>query len=151
MAEAERRRARTAEEFGALMGLMMAPEPGQAMPAPYEPRPSDVIITPYGKCGTTWLQQTFHQLRTGGDEDYDDISRVLPWIETAHVHGVDVNAEQRANPRGFKSHLSYHALPKGAKWRGPDGGFLRGLDHARPAGQRLLGSFAQLVGGARQS
>ena len=32
-----------------------------------------VIITPFAKCGTTWLQQMVHSLRTGGDLDFDDI------------------------------------------------------------------------------
>ncbi len=82
----------------------------------YRPRPTDIVITPFGKCGTTWLQQTFHTLRTRGDMDFDDISRVVPWIETAKVVGVDLEAAQRAEPRGFKSHLAYDAIPKGAKY-----------------------------------
>lgn len=109
-------RARNAAEFGALMGRM-ATARADAPPAPaYEPRPDDVIITPYGKCGTTMLQQMFHQLRTGGDMDFDDISRVVPWIETAPALGIDINAPQRANPRGFKSHLDYESLPRGARY-----------------------------------
>lgn len=116
MLEQTRRRAQSAEEFGALMQRMMTPREGDAPLAAYEPRPTDVIISPYGKSGTTWLQQTFHQLRTGGDMDFDDISRVVPWIETAPVHRLDINAEQRAEPRGFKSHLARTALPDGAKY-----------------------------------
>lgn len=110
------RRAHSAEEFGALMQRMMTPRDGDAPPRAYEPRPTDVIISPYGKCGTTWLQQTFHQLRTGGDMDFDDISRVVPWIETAPVLELDINAEQRVEPRGFKSHLARNALPDGARY-----------------------------------
>lgn len=83
---------------------------------PFEPRPTDVIISPYGKCGTTMLQQAFHTLRTGGDTDFDDISRVVPWIEMSPMLGIDLNAEQRAEPRGFKSHLSYTSIPKGARY-----------------------------------
>ena len=82
----------------------------------YRPRPSDIVISPYGKCGTTWLQQTFHTLRTGGDMDFDDISRVVPWIETASMLGIDLEAPQRAGPRGFKSHLAYDRMPKGARY-----------------------------------
>jgi hypothetical protein len=48
--------------------------------------------------------------------DFDDISRVVPWIETAKIVGVDLEAPQRAEPRGFKSHLPYDAIPKGAKY-----------------------------------
>jgi hypothetical protein len=82
----------------------------------YRPRPTDMIISPAGKCGTTWLQQTFHTLRTRGDMDFDDISRVVPWIETAGVLGIDINAPQRAEPRGFKSHLTFERLPKRARY-----------------------------------
>lgn len=82
----------------------------------FSPRSTDIIITPFGKCGTTWTQQIFHTLRTRGDMDFDDISRVVPWIETSGSLGLDINAEQVANPRGFKSHLSFDRIPKGCKY-----------------------------------
>ena len=82
----------------------------------FSPRNTDIIITPFGKCGTTWTQQIFHTLRTRGDMDFDDISRVVPWIETSGSLGLDINAEQVANPRGFKSHLSFDRIPKGCKY-----------------------------------
>lgn len=84
--------------------------------ASYQPRPTDIIISPAGKCGTTLLQQTFHSLRTRGDMGFDDISRVVPWIETAKSLALDINVEQVAEPRGFKSHLSWDHVPKGAKY-----------------------------------
>ncbi len=110
------RRARSIAEMHALQGKMFRPEQIGAGIKAYRPRPSDVIISPYGKCGTTWLQQTFHTLRTRGDMDFDDISRVVPWIETSVALGLDINAEQRAEPRGFKSHMGYDAVPKGARY-----------------------------------
>lgn len=82
----------------------------------FRPQPTDVIISPFGKCGTTWLQQVFHGLRTRGDMDFDDISRVVPWIETAYDLGLDLDAPQRARPRGYKSHLPYDLIPKGARY-----------------------------------
>jgi Sulfotransferase domain len=82
----------------------------------FVPRQTDVIIAPFGKCGTTWLQQVLHGLRTRGDMDFDDISRVVPWIETAHDLGLDLEAPQRGEPRGFKSHLPYDLVPKGARY-----------------------------------
>jgi hypothetical protein len=82
----------------------------------HRPRATDVIISPFAKCGTTWLQQIFHTLRTGGDSDFDEISRVVPWIEMAHFVGVDLEATQRGEPRGFKSHLPYGLVPKPAKY-----------------------------------
>jgi hypothetical protein len=111
---AQRRRARSIAELQEKMAAMFrAAPPGVE---PYRPLPSDVIISPYGKCGTTWLQQIFHTLRTRGDMDFDDISRVVPWIETSPLLGIDLNAPQRAEPRGFKSHLSWDEVPKGARY-----------------------------------
>jgi hypothetical protein len=92
--------------------------PADSLPASiaaWQPRPTDVVISPFSKCGTTWLQQIFHTLRTRGDTDFDDISRVVPWLETALLLGIDLEAPQKAEPRGFKSHLPYHLLPTGAK------------------------------------
>jgi hypothetical protein len=109
-------RARTLAEWGELRSRMFTAEDVPAGIRSYRPRPTDIVITPFGKCGTTWLQQTFHTLRTGGDMDFDDISRVVPWIETSKVLGLDLEAPQRAEPRGFKSHLAYDAVPKGAKY-----------------------------------
>jgi hypothetical protein len=105
----------TYEEFIARQAALFSPA-GVQRGLEFEPRPTDVIITPFGKCGTTWLQQIFHGLRTRGDMDFDDISRVVPWIETAHDLGLDLDAPQRAQPRGFKSHLPYDLVPKGARY-----------------------------------
>jgi len=113
--EPSRRRGRNLAEMGALMGELFTDAEIGASIAAFRPRPSDVVIAPYGKCGTTWLQQIFHTLRTRGDMDFDDISRVVPWIETANVLSIDLNAPQRAEPRGFKSHLAHDALPPGAR------------------------------------
>jgi hypothetical protein len=110
------RRAHSLAEMAQIQGLMMKPEDFGASIADYRPEPTDIVISPFGKCGTTWLQQTFHTLRTGGDMDFDDISRVVPWIETARSLGLDINAPQRAAPRGFKSHLPYDLMPKGARY-----------------------------------
>ncbi|MGF1549901.1 MAG: sulfotransferase domain-containing protein [Sphingomonadaceae bacterium] len=116
MTDSVRRRARTAEEFGEITARLFVPEEIMASIAGFRPRPSDVIISPFGKCGTTWLQQIFHSLRTRGDMDFEDISAVVPWIETAALLGIDLDAEQRAEPRGFKSHLPSHMAPGGARY-----------------------------------
>ena len=114
-AQATRTRPTTFEAVAALSSRMSSPE-GVAKALAFRPQSSDVIITPYGKCGTTWIQQVFHSLRTRGDMDFDDISRVVPWIETAHELGLDLDAPQRGEPRGFKSHFSYDLVPKGARY-----------------------------------
>jgi len=110
------RRARSLEEMRQLQDRIGAPEDYARAIAAYRPRPTDIVITPFAKCGTTWLQQTFHCLRTRGDMDFDDISRVVPWIEESGVCGQDLEAPQKAQPRGFKSHMAYDAMPKGARY-----------------------------------
>ena len=110
------RRARSFAEMAQLQALAFPMEQIGAAIAGFRPRPTDVVISPFSKCGTTWLQQTFHTLRTRGDMDFDDISRVVPWIETSVTLGLDLEAPQRGEPRGFKSHLSYYDMPKGARY-----------------------------------
>ena len=82
----------------------------------YQVQPSDLFISPFGKCGTTWLQQIVHGLRTRGDMDFDDISRVIPWLEMAHRLGLDLYAPQRGGFQAFKSHLSWTKIPKGGRY-----------------------------------
>src|SRR6476620_10468462 len=110
-----RRRATTLGELGERMAAFVSPE-GYAAGLAFVPRPTDVVIAPFAKCGTTWLQQMVHSLRTGGDLDFDDVSRVVPWIETAQDLGLDLDAEQRGEPRAFKSHLSYDQVPADARY-----------------------------------
>jgi hypothetical protein len=108
-------RATTMAELQVKLASFISTE-GRAAGLAFQPRPTDVVITPYPKCGTTWLQQMVHSLRTGGDLDFDDISRVVPWIETAADLGLDLEAEQRAQPRAFKSHLPWTTVPKGGRY-----------------------------------
>ncbi|MBM4255870.1 MAG: sulfotransferase domain-containing protein [Deltaproteobacteria bacterium] len=82
----------------------------------FQPQPTDVIITPYAKSGTTWVQQIVYGLRTRGDMDFDEITSVIPWIEMAHDLGMDLNQPQKGQPRAFKSHLSWDLVPKGARY-----------------------------------
>ena len=74
-------------------------------------RPSDVFICTYTKSGTTWMQQVVHQLRTGGSMDFDEISVVVPWIESAADMDIDPDADQPWEPRAFNSHLSSSGRP----------------------------------------
>src|SRR3954452_21130425 len=115
MTVTERRRATTLAELQARLDRLVS-EAGFAAGLGFVARPSDVIIASYAKCGTTWLQQMVHSLRTGGELDFDDISRVVPWIETAADLGLDLDGAQRGEPRAFKSHLSYDQVPRGAKY-----------------------------------
>ena len=65
----------------------------------FKPRESDVFVVTTPKCGTTWMQQILHQLRTGGDMEFREITEVVPWIELAHDLHLDLEIEQRAIPR----------------------------------------------------
>lgn len=109
------RRARDLDELRDKLSRLVSRESITAGLA-FRPRPTDVIITPFAKCGTTWLQQIVHSLRTGGDLDFDDISRVVPWIETALDLGLNLEAPQRTEPRAFKSHLAGDVVPAGARY-----------------------------------
>src|SRR5437867_10030967 len=82
----------------------------------YQPRPMDVMIATYPKCGTTWLQQIVHGLRTRGSMDFDEITAVVPWIELAFDLGTDLDAPQVAQPRAFKTHLPWTEVPKGSRY-----------------------------------
>ncbi|MFZ9128573.1 MAG: sulfotransferase domain-containing protein [Pseudomonadales bacterium] len=113
---AQKRRARSLEELSEIQGKTFNLKQITDSIKSYKPRPTDVIISPFGKSGTTWTQQIFHTLRTRGDMDFDDISRVVPWIEMGGRLAIDLNAEQKADPRGFKSHLEYDQLPGGARY-----------------------------------
>ena len=114
------RPARNLEEFGANMGALAQANAPRACHA-IDPRPSDVYITSWAKSGTTLTQQMFHQLRmahaTGAlDMDFPDISGVVPWEDTATIIDCDMTSDQRAAPRGFKSHREYERLPAGSRY-----------------------------------
>lgn len=82
----------------------------------YKPDASDILISPFAKCGTTWMQQIVHGLRSHGSMEFSEITEVVPWLELAHDMGMDVNGPQVAHPRAFKSHLSWEEIPKGGRY-----------------------------------
>jgi hypothetical protein len=109
-----RQRAKSWDELGELMAPMFADE--LEAYRTFQPRPTDVIIAPYAKCGTTWLQQIVHGLRAWGDMDFADIYEVVPFIDVAPVLGMDLEADQRAVPRAFKSHHTWDEVPRGCRY-----------------------------------
>jgi hypothetical protein len=82
----------------------------------YKPNPTDVFIVTPPKCGTTWMQQIVHGLRTRGSMDFDEISRVVPWINMAYDVGIDIYAPQVARPHAFKTHSKLDEVPKGGQY-----------------------------------
>ncbi len=82
----------------------------------FQPRPDDVFVATYPKCGTTWVQQIVHGIRGNGSMDFDEITEVIPWIEMAYDLGQDCDAPQVALPRAFKTHLNWDDVNKGARY-----------------------------------
>ena len=117
----------TPEELDAHFAMIFGKE-GREYGLAFQPRPTDIIISTFSKCGTTWLQQIAHGLRTRGSMEFDEISTVTPWIELAFDLGIDLDAAHVAEPRVFKSHLSWWDVPKGARYivsfRAPSDAFI---------------------------
>ena len=109
------RRAQSLEELRAIRARF-DPSESRRAGLRYTPAPSDVFIATYPKCGTTWLQQMMHTLRTGGDSDFGEITEVVPWLEMAALMGLSPDHPQRAEPKVFKTHLRYEDMPKGGRY-----------------------------------
>ena len=62
------------------------------------------------------MTQIVHMLRTKGDMSFGEITEVVPWDILAHECGQDLDADQVANPRCFKSHEPWETIPKGARY-----------------------------------
>lgn len=97
------------------LGLMTTPE-SKDFGLSFQPRPDDVFVVTYPKCGTTWVSFIAHCLRTRGDTNFGEITEVVPWTICALDCGQNLNDEQVALPRLFKSHESYTDVPKGGKY-----------------------------------
>ena len=80
-------------------------------------RATDTLIVTYPKCGTTWVTAIVHALRTrGGVQDFEEITEVVPWDILALDCGQDLDADQVAVPRLFKSHEPWDEVAKGGKY-----------------------------------
>mmetsp|Transcript_59959 Transcript_59959/g.137468 ORF Transcript_59959/g.137468 Transcript_59959/m.137468 type:complete len:349 (-) Transcript_59959:513-1559(-) len=82
----------------------------------FKPAPSDVFVVTYPKCGTTWMMQIVHALRTRADMNYGEITEVVPWDILAHDCGQALDGEQVALPRAFKSHEAWADVSKGGRY-----------------------------------
>ncbi|CAK9049071.1 unnamed protein product [Durusdinium trenchii] len=87
----------------------------------WQRRVEDLVVAVPPKSGTTMLLQVCHQLRVGGVWDasaFEDQMDVIPMLEGGPASLLptnDINAEQVAVPRIYKSHLSFRRLPKSCK------------------------------------
>src|SRR3989454_6480380 len=109
------KRATTLDELRQRKGTL-ASEESLRRGISFRPRPMDVLIATYPKCGTTWLQQIVHGLRMRGSMDFDEITAVVPSIARSFCLGTDLDALPVAQPRAFKNHLSWTAIPKGSRY-----------------------------------
>ena len=82
----------------------------------FKPKKTDVFVTTYPKCGTTWMSQIVHMLRSKGDMNFGEITEVVPWDILAHDCGQDLDASQGFSPRVYKSHEGWADIPKGGKY-----------------------------------
>lgn len=82
------------------------------------PRPDDVILATFPKSGSTWSSYLLHQIRSAGDDDFDDIKHEVVDITPGHwpPGRQPFIGEQRFFPRTYKTHGSYRRCPKGAKY-----------------------------------
>jgi aryl sulfotransferase len=81
--------------------------------ANYRPRPDDIIISTYPKCGTTWMQRIVCMLVFKSAEA-KSLQHVSPWPDMrarGAAEEILAAAEAQTHRRFFKSHLPYDALP----------------------------------------
>jgi aryl sulfotransferase len=74
-------------------------------------RDSDIVISTYGKAGTTWMQQIVGQLVFNGDEDVP-VHELSPWLDLRIMPREETLARLEAQPhrRFIKTHLPVVAL-----------------------------------------
>ena len=80
----------------------------------FKPRETDVLIATPAKCGTTWMQNILYQLKSQGDDSFDTIYQVVPWLEAVKDRDEDEvlkSYENIENPRVFKTHCTYYQAP----------------------------------------
>ena len=75
------------------------------------PRSSDVIVATPMKCGTTWIQQIMHQLRSGGDRPLQILTKLfhgLIWLmmsDKTSMPNTNISLDVSRRTLGMKSVL----------------------------------------------
>ena len=73
----------------------------------------DVLICSGPKCGTAWIQQIVHSLRSRGNMDFEEIVEVSPMLEFGTNSAFpSLNTPQRFPPRMFITHLMWDIAPR---------------------------------------
>jgi hypothetical protein len=88
-------------------------------------RDGDIVVSVPLKSGTTWTMNIVHQLRSGGDCDFEDIYAEVPWLEFVRSPGM--TREQRlakfaAMPRNRRRAFKTHSPPGLLPYQKPGGG-----------------------------
>ena len=79
----------------------------------YRPRPDDIVISTYPKCGTTWTQRIVSLLVFRTPEPLP-VMQVSPWIDrrsSEPIEAVMARIEAQGHRRFLKSHLPFDGLP----------------------------------------
>jgi aryl sulfotransferase len=79
----------------------------------YRPRPGDVVIATYPKCGTTWMQRIVDLLVFQSPEPRP-VMRISPWLDRRFpepVEAVVARLEAQDHRRFLKAHLPADGLP----------------------------------------
>ncbi len=115
-AESDFSRPTSVDELVARLDNFVSPD-GEELLNGYRPDPDDVFVVTPAKCGTTWMQQIVHGLRSGGSMDFDNINDVVPWLGLSHTAEEEARAAQQdLRPHVFKSHSPLDQAPQGARY-----------------------------------
>jgi aryl sulfotransferase len=82
--------------------------------AGYVPRPSDIVIATYPKCGTTWMQRIVGALVFQSVEPRPFSADISPWIDGRTRRSLDeviANIDAQSHRRFLKSHLPFDGMP----------------------------------------
>uniref|UniRef100_A0A0D9X1A5 Sulfotransferase domain-containing protein n=1 Tax=Leersia perrieri TaxID=77586 RepID=A0A0D9X1A5_9ORYZ len=86
----------------------------------FTPRPDDVVLVSYPKCGTTWLKalafaamSRYSYPLAAGDHPLLRLNPhdVIPFVEDVFTDGLDAKLEMLPSPRLINTHAPYPLLP----------------------------------------
>ena len=104
------------EDLVERLSAMLTPTGRQTLNE-FVPEPGDVFIVTPPKCGTTWMQQIVHGVRSGGSMRFENINDAVPWLGMSHVDPRAARDAQRSlRPHVFKSHASLDGVPPGDRY-----------------------------------
>ncbi|CAN7995493.1 unnamed protein product [Ixodes hexagonus] len=109
----------------------------------YKPRPEEIFVITYPKCGTTWTQYIVYYILNNGvpPKDFTDFMLRTPFLELLGAEAAD----KMTRPGAIKTHFPFHKQPysKHAKYiyvaRNPYDCCVSFYHHVRSAPTYLLG------------